>query len=144
MTYAEIIRLENYENLQEKIISNIFRSIEEQKSTGKLLDKILKDTKVSVPAAITNEALAYLEMRHLFVHNQGKVDHKYAQQFGAKFAPPLKEHVELPAKFETFSNALKAITKLVTNIDSQLIANGMVSKRQFKSVEAVVSDTNNG
>ena len=133
MTYAEIVRLGNYERLQEKIISNIFRSIEEQKSTNKLLEKILKDTKVSIPDKVTTDALIYLEMRHLFVHNQGKVDHKYAQQYGVNFTPHLKENSELPAKFETFAIALIAVTKLVTTIDSQLINNGMVGKREIKS-----------
>lgn len=143
MTYAEIVRLGNYENVQAKIIANIFRSIEEQKSTTKLLDKILKDTKVSIPNSITDEALIYLKMRHLFVHNQGKVDHKYAQKYGAKFAPKLKEHSELPAKFETFANALVAVTKLVTTIDEQLIANGMVVKREFKTNDSPLVELEN-
>lgn len=132
LTYAEIIRLGNYENVQDKIVANIFRSIEELRSTSKLLDKILKDTKVSVPATITQDALTYLEMRHLFVHNNGMVDSKYAKTYGSKFTPQLKENTELPTKFETFSSALTAVTKLVTTIDAQLIANGMVEKREFK------------
>lgn len=135
MPYAEIVRLGSYESIQEKMIATIFRSFEEQKSTTKLLDKILENTKASIPTTVTDEALKYLEMRHLFVHNQGKADHKYSQKYGAKFNPKLKERSELPAKFETFANALKAVTKLVTTIDSQLIANGMVAKREFKGVE---------
>lgn len=132
MSYAEIIRLGNFENLQEHIVKKVFRSMEELKSTSKLLDKILKDTKVSISKTITEEAFSYLEMRHLFVHNHGLVDHKYANRYGKNFIPHLKEKIELPTKFETFSNALIAVTKLINTIDSQLIGNGLVGKRRFK------------
>jgi hypothetical protein len=132
MSYAEIIRLNSFENLQEQIVLNVFRSIEELKSTSKLLDKILKDTKVNIPKSITDDALTYLEMRHLFIHNKGLVDNKYAKSYGSTFTPPLKEKKELPTKFETFNNGLIAVTKLITTIDEQLIAKGMVGKREFK------------
>lgn len=132
MSYAEIVRLGNYENLQDQIVLNIFRSIEELRSTSKLLEKILKDTKVNIPKTTIDEALAYLEMRHLFIHNHGMVDAKYAKTYGKKFTPNLKDKKELPTKFEIFAKALTAITKLVTEIDTQLIKNGMVEKREFK------------
>jgi len=132
MSYAEIVRLENYENVQEQIVLNVFRSIEEIKSTSKLLEKLLKDTKVNIPQDIIDEALTYLEMRHLFIHNQGLVDSKYAKKYGKRFTPNLKDKNELPTKFDTFSKALTATTKLITEIDVQLLKNGMVEKREFQ------------
>jgi hypothetical protein len=132
MSYAEIVRLENYENVQEQIVLNVFRSIEELKSTSKLLEKLLKDTKVNIPQDIIDEALTYLEMRHLFIHNQGLVDSKYAKKYGKRFTPNLKDKNELPTKFDTFSKALTATTKLITEIDVQLLKNGMVEKREFQ------------
>lgn len=133
MSYAEIVRLSNYENVKEQIVLNIFRSIEELKSTSKLLEKILKDTKVNISKGITDDALTYLEMRHLIIHNHGLADNKYAKNYGNKFTPQLKEKIELPIKFVTFSKALIAITKLVTTIDEQLIKQGVVGKREFKA-----------
>ncbi|MBU8883840.1 hypothetical protein KSK37_12160 [Kaistella sp. DKR-2] len=131
ITYAEIVRLGNYENIQEKIVNNIFRSIEDLRSTNKLLEKILKDTKVNIPTTVTDEALMYLEMRHLFIHNHGKVDTKYANTFGKKFTPHLRDRDALPTKFETFSNALVVITELIIQIDAEMIKNGMVQKKSF-------------
>ncbi len=133
MSYAEIVRHGNYEAVQEQIILNIFRSIEELRSTSKLLDKILKDTKVSIGKTITDDALKYLEMRHLFIHNHGKVDNKYAKTYGDKFTPILKERKDLPAKFEIFNEALSSVSTLVYKIDEQLIANEIVGKREIKS-----------
>ncbi|MEQ8683858.1 MAG: hypothetical protein RIE86_01135 [Imperialibacter sp.] len=132
MSYAEIVRLSSYENIQEQIVLNVFRSIEELKSTSKLLEKILKDTKVNISKETINGALTFLEMRHLFIHNHGLVDNKYAKTYGKSFTPNLKDKKELPTKFETFSKALAAITKLITEIDGQLISNGMVGKRELK------------
>jgi hypothetical protein len=137
VSYAEIIRLGNYSEIQEHIIQKIFRSIEELKSTSKLLEKILKDTKVSIPKSILEDALTYLEMRHLFVHNRGLVDLKYEKTFGIKFSPALKHKSSLPTKFDTFNNATSAITKLVGTIDGQLITNGLVEKRAFNSVKTL-------
>ncbi|NTV18580.1 MAG: hypothetical protein HGA83_04035 [Bacteroidales bacterium] len=133
MSYAEIVKLANYENLQDQIVLNVFRSIEELRSTSKLLERILKDTKVNIPKSIIDDALTYLEMRHLFIHNQGIADAKYAKTYGKKFIPILKEKKELPTRFEIFAKALNAITKLATEIDTQLIKNRMVKKREFKS-----------
>ena len=132
MTFAEIVKIGNYQDIQEQIVLRIFRSIEELKSTNKLLDKILKDTKVNIPKETVDEALTYLEMRHLFIHNYGLVDEKYAQTYGKRFTPNLKTKKELPTKLATFTRALSATTKLVVGIDKQLIANGMVEKREFK------------
>lgn len=64
--------------------------------------------------------------------NHGRVDAKYAKTYGEKFTPNLKDKKELPTKFGIFANAMTAITKLVTEIDTQLIKNGMVEKREFK------------
>ena len=132
MSFAEIVRLESYENIQEQIVSRVFRSIEELKSTNKLLVKILKDTKVNIPKTTVDDALAYLELRHLFVHNQGLVDSKYVKAYGKKFTPNLKNKQEIPAKIETFTKALSALNKLIIEIDDQLIKNGIVGKREFK------------
>lgn len=137
LTYAEIVRLGSYENIEEKIVNNVFRSIEDLRSTNKLLEKILKDTKVNIPKTTTDKALMYLEMRHLFIHNHGKVDSKYADTYGKKFTPILKEKNVLPTKFETFSNALSAITELITKIDVEMIKNGMVEKRKFQEKSTI-------
>lgn len=132
MSYAEIVRLENYNNIQEQIVLKIFRSFEELRSTRKLLDKILENTKVKVPKTVINDALAYLELRHLYVHNQGCVDSKYVKEYGEKFTPKLKEKKEIPSNIETFTKALKAINDLIEEIDKQLIEAKILEKRKYK------------
>lgn len=132
MSFADIIKLQTIDNIHEQIVKRVFRSIEELRSTTKLLDKILKDTKVSIPTDMKENALMYLEMRHLFIHNHGKVDAKYATAYGKKFSKHLAVGDDLPTKYETFSNALTNIYNLCHHIDQQLILQGFISKRQFK------------
>ena len=131
-TYADIVRLQNYKNVEDAMIKNIFRSIEDLRSTPKLLEKILKDTKVNIPNAIQDNALMYLEMRHLFIHNNGIVDNKFANKFGKKFTPELKDKSKLPTTFETFTEALTAINDLVCLIDKEMLKHNVVEKRKFK------------
>lgn len=133
LNYAELIRLGSYENIQDQIVKKIFRGFEELRSTTRLLEKIIKDTKVNISKKVQNDALTFLEMRHLFIHSRGKVDHKYATAFGNMFNPYLKEGDDLPTLFETFSNALPKVIALCETIDKQLIANGFIDKRKFRS-----------
>lgn len=129
-TYAEIIKLENYENVQEQIIKRVFRSIEELRSTTKLLERILKDTKVNLSNELKNNALTYLEMRHLFVHNRGVADDKYAAKYGGKFEPVIKKNKPLPANIETVNAAIQSINSLCFEIDNQLLSSGFLEGRK--------------
>lgn len=129
MSYAEIIRHGKMETIHSQIVKKIFRGIEEQKSTMKLLDRILKDTKVNISTKMRNDALTYLEMRHLFIHNRGKVDVKYSTSFGDNFTPKLHEGDDLPTVFETFSNGMTKIVALCAEIDKQIIEAGFAIDR---------------
>jgi len=64
---------------------------------------------MNIPKDTLNEVLTYLEMRHLFIHNHGLVDDKYAQTYGKRFSPSLIANKELPTKLEIFIKALSAI-----------------------------------
>lgn len=130
--YAEVIKLGSYEAIQEEIVRKVFRSIEELRSTKKLLDRILSDTKVNIAKNKIEDALIYLEMRHLFIHGKGLVDDKYEKSYGDKFQPKLKKGDKLPKTFPTFEKALTSIFELCRLIDQELIRTGLIEKRKFK------------
>ena len=131
LKYAEIVKLGTYELITEKIVTNIFRGFEEQKSTKKLLEKVLKDTKTNISNSKIEEALKYLELRHLIIHNKSKIDAAYAKKYGKKFNPNLKEGNKIPRKFEVFKSCIKAVFDLCNEIDSELIKTGFIEKRKF-------------
>ncbi|MEP2937498.1 MAG: hypothetical protein ABJM06_09190 [Gilvibacter sp.] len=133
MTFAEILRLGTAENINNEMVSRVFRSIEELRSTPKLLERILSDTKIMMSKEMKRKALMYLEMRHLFIHAKGIVDNKYAATYGSFFTPELKVKNQLPKKYEIFDDALKNITNLVQHIDKELIRTGFIDVRKFNN-----------
>ena len=75
--YHEIIQLSSYDAIIEEISKRIYRSFEKQRSTPKLLEKIISTTKVSISNEIKQDALLYLEIRYLIIHNNSNVDEKF-------------------------------------------------------------------
>jgi hypothetical protein len=68
IAFAEVVKLGSFESLSEHMVSRVFRSLEDERSTKKLLDRILSYTGVEIDEAVKNKVLGYLEMRHIFVH----------------------------------------------------------------------------
>lgn len=133
LKFAEIIRLGDYSSIENEIVNRIFRSIEELKSTKKLLDRILSDTKVNISNGDKEDALKYLEFRHLLTHNKGLIDNKYACSYGKKFTPNLNDGNKIPTRFNIFKDALNAVSGLCLKIDQELIRTGFVDERQIKN-----------
>lgn len=127
LQYPDIVKLASYEAVSEKMIGNVFRKLEEERSTVKLLDKILEHTGVIPDPAQKDLALMYLEMRHLFVHNHGKTDEGFVARYGA--ATKLSLGAKLPTTFKTASSGIGAVETLLKDIDQQLIATGFARSR---------------
>lgn len=126
LTYAEIIKLGSFEKVGELMVTDIFRKFENERSTVKLIDKILSHTKVSIPTSLKNEALMYLEMRHLIIHNKGKADSKFKSTYGKRVK--LKESEKLPTNFVMVSKAITRIQEFTQAIDVQLLKDDLIEK----------------
>jgi len=127
LKFTEIINLGDYEKIKKKIIDDVFRVIENERSTKKLLEKIIKHTNVSINGAAKTKALAYLEMRHLFIHKGGLVDEPYVKLYGA--ITPCKEGWKLPTRFFVVQNAYAAVVELCSELDRLLIAGNYIKSR---------------
>ena len=126
LTYVEIIKLGSFNNIREKIVNEIFRKFENERSTIKLIDKILSHTDVIVPDSLKDNALMYLEMRHLFIHNKGKADKKFKNKYGENVQ--LKTGNKLPTNFKVVSKAIDTVNRFSKSIDQQLISNHNIDK----------------
>ncbi len=120
VTYPNIVNAGSYENLVDEMVNKVFRRLEEMKSMPKMLDKILKGTEVSLTNTIKRDAMIYLEMRHLIIHNNSLCDHKYEKEYGVETC--LKKGHKLVRKIETANKAIEAVSRLVEQIDEQLLA----------------------
>lgn len=126
--FQEVVKLLQQGSLENKMIDDVFRKLENEKSTIKLLEKCLDHTSVFISDNIKIEALAYLEMRHLHIHNGSKADQKYLDSYGTIIDVVVGEN--LPAKFNTISSAISAVSMLAFEIDRQLISNNSALARQ--------------
>lgn len=131
LPYAEIIKLGSFEKIGEKMVSEIFRKFENERSTIKLIDKILSHTAVKVTKSLKEKALMYLEMRHLFIHQNGKADAVFKKNYGKHIT--LKANGKLPTNFVTVSAAIQTITLFAKSIDEQLIKEGLVDNWKTKN-----------
>ena len=132
-SYAEIVKLGSFEAISEKMIANVFRNLENQKSTIELLDKILTRT-VTIDENIKTKGLKYLDMRHLFVHGSGIVDQDFVRKYGEDTS--LKVGDDLPTTYGNAKAAIEAVTLLCSTIDQSLISNGFVKSRILEPGEA--------
>lgn len=118
--YVEIIKLGSFDAIADKIVANVFRKLENERSTVQLLDKVLDHTGVNLDPDQKEKALMYLEMRHLFVHNNGKIDEPFHVRYGHLMTTNVGN--KLPTRFSIASNAIATIDTILRDIDTQLIA----------------------
>lgn len=123
--YHEIIQLSSYDAIIEEISKRIYRSFEKQRSTSKLLEKIISTTKISISNEIKQDALLYLEIRHLIIHNNSNVDEKFK-----RMDKDNKIHTtgkKLNMTYDLANASMNAVFKLCKSIDDQLIHRTLVS-----------------
>lgn len=125
ISFPEIVKHGDFHKLSEFMVSQVFRSLENERSTGKLLDKILNNTGVTIPPAIRDDALYYLEMRHLFIHQSGFADKAFVTLYGSRSG--LTKGAKLPTDFNNANAAITAASNLCREIDRELIKQGVVT-----------------
>lgn len=125
--FNEIINLGSYEAIQQYIIDHVFRGLENEQSTKKLLDKIIKHTKISLSQSLKVNALAFLEIRHLLVHANGYIDEKYKKTYGGIVT--CETGKKLKMKWSIVDAAFGKVEELCREIDRLLIAGGYINGR---------------
>ena len=130
--FHRIIKLGSYEAISQYIVDSIFRSLEAEKNTRLLIKKLLAKTGVQIPADIIDEAIIYLDMRHLIVHNASIIDEHFAQIYAYVYGdnPFYKNGAKLPISVGLAKKAIEAIKKLCFAIDR-----GLIDSRYIVSVE---------
>lgn len=121
LAFHEIAKLDSFEAIKEKMISDVFRALENERSTINLIDKIIHGTGINITDYDKNIVLPYLELRHLLIHNHGKVDEKFESKYGQAFG--LSKGNKIPTTYEIASRALKETSIFIKKLDEELISN---------------------
>ena len=125
LTFVDISKFVTLNELHTKMVDDVFRSIENERSTIKLIDRILKDTGANISSADKEAVLPYLELRHLIIHNNSKIDRAFEDKYGALFS--LKAGDKVPSKFNVADTAIEKIIPFIKKVDSEFIRLSLVS-----------------
>ena len=130
MTFADLARINTLGDLHEKMVEDVFRSLENERSTIKLIDKILSGTGVNLSDADKMSVLPYLEMRHLIIHNNGKIDDEFEGKYGAILK--IKAGEKVPTVFPNAEAAIKSVRAFMRKIDCELVRMKLVTSNVVK------------
>jgi hypothetical protein len=125
--YKKIVELGDIEKVNQEMINDVFRKFENQRSTQKLLDEILSKGNAIVDDAIKHKALAYLEMRHLFIHSLGVADGEFVSKYSDIVAA--MEGSKLPLGYPLVESAINSVRELCEKVDESMLAGGFVRDR---------------
>ena len=124
-----ILEKNSIEDIVEMVISHIFQSLENERSTINLLTKVNNKLDLGVTEDAINEALPYLELRHVFVHSDGKPTSEFRSKYPF-FRLDSRKRIEI-----NMNHARLAFEKVNTLLC--LYDQGMINKKFFKPEEIV-------
>ncbi len=128
ISFIKLSEFTSIDEIVDYMIDEIFRDFENERSTPKLVKRITGHTKISVPPAITDEAMMYLLMRHLIIHNNSKVDHDYYNKYHNVL--PITVGGAVPATYINLQKALISVKTYLRTIDEELIRGGFINDRK--------------
>lgn len=93
----------------------------------KLVKRIVGHTRISIPTNFSDDAMMYLEMRHLIIHNNSCVDKEYYDKYNSKLS--ITRNGRVPTDYVNFKAALNILYQYIACIDRELIAKNFISPR---------------
>jgi hypothetical protein len=137
LQFQEILRLGSYDAVCSQMIDRVFRKLEanSNRNTRTLIERILKGTTVEICDKILEDAVVYIEIRHLIVHNSGKMDYRFSSKYADKFKHA-KEGNKFSMSVGVARKAIGAVTKLCEHIDSVLISSKFLTSHPGTFSEA--------
>lgn len=126
LKYKDIYALGSYNAILDEIAKKVYRSLEDERSTPKLLKKFIKTTKLNIPVNLQKDALTYLEVRHLIIHANSKANaifHALNQRNLVKVNPT---NQRLTINYIMSSSAIDKVYELCKALDDEIIRKGLI------------------
>lgn len=128
LTVKEIIKLGNFEKVTERISDLIFRKLENAKNTKSLIEKMNIKLNLNINEEFINNALPYIELRHLIVHNSGKADKAFHEKFPT-IGTELDKKIVLSSQI--INDAKHNISNLIEEFDKNIIEKSIIKERDI-------------
>lgn len=129
VSFTKLSEFHSIDEVVNYMIDEIFRDFENERSTPKLVKKIIGHTGISIPNAVTNEAMMYLLMRHLIIHNNSKVDQDYYDKYHKELS--ITKGGAVPTTYDNLQKALNSVRTYLQMIDEELINKGFINSREI-------------
>ncbi len=127
LSYVDILDLGSYDNIINEISSKIFRKLENVKSTTKQIEAFIKKLGLNIPNDLKDDAILYLVVRHLIIHNNSKTDDVFKSQNG-KGLVETNAKGKLKINYALSNAAIVKVTELCKKIDDEIIRKGLLQK----------------
>ncbi len=105
------------------ISESLFRRLEDERSTIKLIKQLDGKLGLGLDAAIIDGAMPYLDLRHILVHRDGIADKEFEKAYPS-FKSKADQKIHL--SYHRIKDARTLILALVDHIDSKLTSGNLV------------------
>ena len=122
----EIFNLSNYEDVLNEIAKRVYRALENERSTSKLLKKFIKTMKLNIPVNLQEDALTYLEVRHLIIHANSKADMKFNSLNQRNIVKVNASNKMLTINYAMTSSAILKVYELCKSIDDEIVDKSLI------------------
>jgi len=130
----ELLALRDWDAVVQFISRSLFRKLESEQSTKKLLDALDKKLALKVDPTIVAAALPYLDIRHLLVHADGVADDTFIKAYPG-FG--LKAGDAFTLDWKLVHEARTTITALVHHYDERALSAGVVATPDIQPVPPI-------
>ena len=132
----DIFMQKNWEGVVSYIISLIFQSLENERSTKALIMKINKRLKLDIDEETIDNAMPYLDIRHLLVHTDGVASEEFMKRFPKILI--IKETNKVKIDLPLLLNMEKHVKEMVQEFDKKIIEKDLLSNQYIHSNSARV------
>jgi hypothetical protein len=127
---AEILRAGSWPEVVRLISDKIFRALENERSTEKLIMKVSARIGLGLERPLLAEAMPYLDARHILVHRDGRTDELYRTSY-----PNIPLDGEsILVNFDFVDRARTRVKALARHIDEKMIAANLVRPEDMTGV----------
>ncbi len=117
-TANQVLGAGGWDAVVELVSESVFRKLEEEKSTLKLLQKMNSKLGLGIPDAVIQEALPYLEIRHFLVHSDGVPDAAFCRKHSVlNFKPGEKA----PLDYALIQAARTKVYHMISAFDARIV-----------------------
>lgn len=126
LTYSDIFNLSTYNGILDEIAKRVYRSLEDERSTPKLLKRFIKTVKLNIPVNLQEDALTYLEVRHLIIHGNSKADKKFNSLNARNLVKVNSSDQKILINYQMSSAAIVKVLELCKALDDELERRGLI------------------